>query len=71
MSIGRKGMNLAARVLAITGWDVLTSPDLIAAAKAEHTRRLGDRKYEPLMLPDQKPPLDYRNPPKGAGVVTE
>lgn len=71
MSIGRKGMNLAARVLAATGWDVMTDPHVIAAAKAEHARRLANRKYEPLMLPDQKPPLDYRNPPKSAGLVIE
>lgn len=63
-SIGRKGMNLAARVLAATAWDLYHSPQRLAAAKAELQRRRGDRKYESLMQPGQKPPLDYRNPPK-------
>lgn len=60
-SIGRKGLNLAARVLAASAWDLMTSPAEITAAQAEHDRRLGDRKYESLMQPGQKPPLNYRN----------
>jgi aminobenzoyl-glutamate utilization protein B len=63
-SIGKKGMQLAARVLAASAWDLYHSPETLAAAKAEFRRRLGDRKYESLMLPGQKPALDYRNPPK-------
>jgi aminobenzoyl-glutamate utilization protein B len=59
-TIARKGMHLAARVLAATGWDVMTSPDLLAAARAEHERRLQGRSYQPLIGPDQPPPLDYR-----------
>ncbi len=62
-TIARKGMDLATRVLAVTGYDLLTRPDVIQAAQDEHTRRLGIRKYEPLMLPGQKPPLNYRNAP--------
>lgn len=69
-TIGRKGMQLAARVLAASAWDLFHSPQTLSAAKAELTRRLGDRKYESLMQPGQKPPLDYRNPPKSR-VVTE
>lgn len=65
-SIGRKGMHLAARVLAASAWDLFHKPETLKAAKAELHRRLGDRKYETLMLPGQKPPLDYRNPPKKA-----
>ena len=63
-TIGRKGMNLAARVLAATAWDLYQKPQLIAEAKAEFARRTGERKYESLMLPGQKPPLDYRNAPR-------
>jgi aminobenzoyl-glutamate utilization protein B len=63
-TIGRKGMQLAARVLAASAWDLYHSPAALTAAKAELHRRLGDRKYESLMQPGQKPPLDYRNPPK-------
>ncbi|GAB4147370.1 MAG: M20 family metallopeptidase [Planctomycetaceae bacterium] len=62
--IGRKGMNLAAKVLAATAWDLYHSPQTLAEAKAELKRRLGSEKYRSLMQPGQKPPLEYRNPPK-------
>jgi aminobenzoyl-glutamate utilization protein B len=62
--IARNGMNLAARVLAATAWDLYTDPSILAAAKEEHRQRLESQKYESLMEPGQKPPLDYRNPPK-------
>lgn len=64
MSIGRKGMQLAARVLAATAWDLYHNPRLIAAAHVEYRRRLAERTYQPLLLPGQEPPLDYRNPPR-------
>lgn len=70
-SIGRKGMQLAARVLAATAWDLYHSPETVAAARAELRRRLGDARYESLMRPGQKPALDYRNPPKGRGAESE
>lgn len=60
MSIGRKGMNVAARVLAVSAWDLMTSPEVLHEARAELDRRLGERRYESLMLKGQKPPLDYR-----------
>lgn len=60
-------MNLAARVLAASAWDLYHSPQTLVAAKAELQRRLGDRKYESLMQPGQKPPLDYRNVLRGHG----
>lgn len=63
-SIGRQGMHLAARTLAAIAWDLFHDPPLIAAAKAEHQRRLEGRKYVPLLEPNQPPPLDYRDPPK-------
>ena len=61
--IARKGMNLAAKVLASSAWDLLSNPKLVAQAKAEHVQRLGERKYETLMQPMQKPPLNYRVKP--------
>jgi len=67
MSIGEKGMHLAARTLALTAVDLFRSPDVLQQAVAELRQRLGTEKYESLMRPGQKPPLDYRNPPK-AGV---
>lgn len=63
MSIGRKGMNLAARTMAATAFDIFHQPDTLAAAKAEFAKRLNGRKYDSLLLPGQKPPLDYRNSP--------
>jgi aminobenzoyl-glutamate utilization protein B len=63
-SIGEKGMHLAARVLAATAIDMFRSPELLQQAKEEFQKRLGNQKYESLMQPNQKPPLDYRNAPK-------
>lgn len=63
-SVGRKGMQLAARVLAATAWDLYHSPEVLKEARHELKRRLGDRKYSSLMQPGQKPPLDYRDPPR-------
>ena len=61
-SIGHKGMDLAARVLAGTAWDLFTDAETLKQAKAEHTQRLSGREYKSLMQPGQKPPLGYRNP---------
>lgn len=66
-TIAKKGMNLAARTLAATAYDLFTDEKLRAAAKAEHTKRLDGRKYSALLEKDQPPPLDYRDPPKRKG----
>jgi aminobenzoyl-glutamate utilization protein B len=63
-TIGRKGMQLAARVLAASAWDLFNDPKLVAAAKAEHKRRLDGRKYRSLLEPGQPAPLNYRDPPR-------
>jgi aminobenzoyl-glutamate utilization protein B len=44
-SIGSKGMLLAAKALALTGLDLLTRPDLLAAARAEFARKQNGRPY--------------------------
>jgi aminobenzoyl-glutamate utilization protein B len=62
--IARRGMNLAAKVLAANAWDLFQDPQLIAAAKEEHLERVGELGYITLMEHGQKPPLDYRNPPR-------
>jgi aminobenzoyl-glutamate utilization protein B len=62
-SIGRKGMILAARVLAATAWDLFQAPAALRAAQDEHRSRLAGHPYRSLLGPDQKPPLDYRNAP--------
>ena len=60
MSIGHKGMMLAAKVLAETARDLFTNAELVAGAKAEFEDRRGpDFEYRPL-LGDREPPLDYR-----------
>ena len=60
MSIGHKGMMLAAKVLALAAAELLVDQALIAAAKEELDARRGeDFQYTPL-LGDRAPPLDYR-----------
>ena len=60
MSIGYKGMLLAAKAMAGSGVDLFNNPAIIAEAKEELLKKRGpDFKYKPL-LGDRKPPLDYR-----------
>lgn len=66
-TIGKKGMNLAARNLAATAYDLFADPQLLKDAKAEHVKRLAGRKYSALLEKDQPPPLDYRNAAKSKG----
>jgi aminobenzoyl-glutamate utilization protein B len=59
-SIGVKGMLVAAKTLALTAVELFTNPELVEAAKAEHSARVGpDFDYKPL-IGDRDPPLDYR-----------
>ena len=61
-SIGIKGMQVAAKALALTVMDLMRDPSLIVEAKKEFQHRRGrDFKYAPL-LGDRDPPLDYRLP---------
>jgi aminobenzoyl-glutamate utilization protein B len=60
--IGRKGMNLAARVIAASAYDLYTQPSILKQAQTEHDELIGARKYQSLMVKGQKPPLDYRKP---------
>jgi len=60
MSIGHKGMLLAARLLAVTAADLYQDQGIIDAATEEfHRRRGADFEYNSL-LGDRDPPLDYR-----------
>jgi aminobenzoyl-glutamate utilization protein B len=61
-SIGKKGMQLAARTLAGMGWDLFQDGKLRAEVQAEYRNRIAGREYHPLILPGQPPPLDYRDP---------
>ena len=59
-SIGLKGAELAAIVLAKSAIEIISNPSIIEEAKTEHVERIGkDFIYKPL-LGDRKPPLDYR-----------
>ncbi len=60
MSIGQRGMIAAAKVLAITGADLLSNPQLVADAKADFQHELAGRVYKSVIPLGQKPPLDYR-----------
>lgn len=60
MSIGHKGMLMAAKVLATTAVELFQDDELIAEAWKELKVRQGpDFEYEAL-LGDREPPLDYR-----------
>lgn len=60
VSIGFKGMMVAAKVIAMTGIDIFNSPTLVQQAKQEIEKLRGaDFEYKPL-IGDNKPPLNYR-----------
>jgi aminobenzoyl-glutamate utilization protein B len=60
MSIGAKGMQNAAKVLALSAIELYQSPKTIAAAKAEFAQRRGEGYVYKSLVGDRKPPLDYR-----------
>ena len=64
MSIGHKGMLVAAKTMAMSVYDLLTTPKLVADARAEFAKARGaDFVYRPL-IGEREPPLDYRVNPK-------
>jgi aminobenzoyl-glutamate utilization protein B len=64
MTIGAKGMIVAAKVIALTAVDLFTDPSHVKEARAEVEQRRGkDFRYQSL-LGDRKPPLDYMNKEK-------
>lgn len=61
MSIGVKGMLLAAKTLTLTAIDLFEDPEIARHAKQELIQRIGsDFLYKPL-IGERNPPLDYRN----------
>jgi aminobenzoyl-glutamate utilization protein B len=58
-SIGRKGMLVAARTLALSAMDLLESPNEVDAAKTSFEKRRAGRAWSTLIAPGTKPPLDY------------
>lgn len=66
MSIGYKGMQNAAKVLAMSAIELFENPQHIAAAKAEFDERRGTGYVYRSLVGDRKPPLDYRNNSRGS-----
>ena len=60
MSVGQRGMLVAAKALAVTGADLFSNPQLIEDAKTDFARRLAGKTYKSEIPSGQKPPLDYR-----------
>jgi aminobenzoyl-glutamate utilization protein B len=60
MSIGHKGMHLAAEVLALTAQELFIDPDKREAIRAEFERRRGASYQYESLLGDRPPPLNYR-----------
>ena len=59
-TIGKKGMLVAAKTIALSAYDLFTNPELTEKADVELKDRIGAAfKYEAI-LGDRKPPLDYR-----------
>lgn len=64
MSIGHKGMLVAAKTMAMSLYDLFTTPKLLTDARAEFVKARGAGfTYRPL-IGDRKPPLDYRVNPR-------
>ncbi len=61
MSIGQKGMTVAAKAIAITGADLFSNPQLIEAAKADFAHEIKGQTYQSQIPNGQKPLLNYRN----------
>ncbi len=58
MSIAHKGAVVGAKVMAASVLDLLTSPELLAAAKKQFEQDTKDTKYFSLLPAGAKPPLD-------------
>jgi aminobenzoyl-glutamate utilization protein B len=68
MSIGLKGGVVAAKTLALSAAELLSSPETLAAAKAEFEKARGAGfTYRPL-TGDRPPPLDYRKNSSAGGT---
>ena len=61
MSIGMKGMIIAAKTIAGAAFDIYEAPEVVINAKNELLERRGPNFNYYSMLGERKPPLDYRN----------
>jgi len=60
-SIGRKGMIVAAKTLALSAVDLLQDAKLIEAARDDFNKRRAGHDYRSRIPANQKPPLNYRD----------
>ena len=60
-SLGRKGMMVAAKTLALTAMDLFTDPAQVKAARESFDKRRAGFEYKSRVPADQKPPLNYRD----------
>jgi aminobenzoyl-glutamate utilization protein B len=61
MSIGQKGMLVAAKTLALSAIDIFHDPKLAEAARASFEKRRAGVAYRSRIPEGQKPPLNYRD----------
>jgi len=61
MSIGQKGMIVAAKALAVTGADLFSDRQLVLDAKADFRHQMEGKTYQSVIPVGQKPPLNYRD----------
>ncbi len=60
-SIGRKGMMVAAKTLALSALDLLEQPSAIVEARKNFDKRRAGFEYRSRIPPGQKPPFNYRD----------
>jgi aminobenzoyl-glutamate utilization protein B len=60
-TIGRKGMLVAAKTLSLAAFDLLTTPALVAEARANFEKRRAGELYRSRLPDGMKPPLEYRD----------
>jgi len=60
MSIGHKGMMIAAKTLALSAMDLFSNPAELTSAKKNFQERKAGNEYQSRLPAEQKPPLDYR-----------
>ncbi|MBL8210043.1 MAG: amidohydrolase [Bryobacterales bacterium] len=63
MSIGRKGMMVAAKTLTLSAADLFVMPDVLKAAKADFQKRTAGHTYRSRVPANQGAPLRYRDNP--------
>lgn len=60
MSIGQKGMVVAAKALAAMGQELFSNPRLVAEAKADFAKQMKGKVYKSVIPEGQKPPVNFR-----------